>query len=260
MMRSRWRSLALLTGCGALVLGASAAGAGHEASSTKTAVRGGEARPPTRTWNVTLSPAPNDIALAEISFHRAHLGARISGRTLRASVRAPFGADYMALATPVVGTPGDLRALVVVVNRPSPLEDPANVHLRITARRGLGASVVWKLANPFSQPHPGLTPALCDLPFHGSALSGSELLALGSKGAPPAGFGVSTTVAQAYDVACGLPHEGSFTQGVTGAPPPRSPICTPCDPRPGYACPLAQPNVCMVPVAAAASRASASAH
>ncbi len=260
MMRSRWRSLAGLTVCGALALGASAAGAVHEAGSKKAAARASRARPLTRTWNLTLSPAPNDIALAEISFHRAHLGARISGRMLRVSVSGPFGADYMALATPIVGTPGDLRAVVVVVNRPSPLMDPANVHLRITARQGLGTPVVWKLANPFSQPHPGLTPALCDMPMHGSAVSGSELLALGSRGAPPAGFGVATTVAQAYDVACGLPYEGSFAQAVTGSPAPRPPVCTPCDPRPGFACPLVQPNVCAVPVAVAARRASASAH
>ncbi len=260
MMRSRWRSLAGLTVCGALVLGASAAGAGHEASSTKTAVRGSHARPLTRTWNLTLSPAPNDIALAEISFHRAHLGARISGRMLRVSVSGPFGADYMALATPVVGTPGDLRAVVVVVNRPSPLEDPADVRLRITARLGLGMPVVWKLANPFSQPHPGLTPALCDLPMRGPAVSGFELLALGSKGAPPAGFGVSTTVAQAYDVACGLPYESSFAQAVTGSPAPRPPVCFPCDSPPGSYCPLVQPSICAVPVAAAARRASAGAH
>jgi hypothetical protein len=243
MMRSRWRSLALLTGCGALVLGAAAAGAGQEASSTKAAVRGSDARPPTRTWNLTLSPAPNDLALAEISFHRAHLGARISGRTLRVSISGPFGADYMALATPIVSTPGDLRAVVVVVNRPSPLMDPADVHLRVTARRGLGAPVVWKLANPFSQPHPGLTPALCDMPLHGPALSGSQLLALSSRGSPLTGFGVATTVAQAYDVACGLPYESSFAQAVTGSSTPRSPGCFPCDPSPGYYCPLVQPYI-----------------
>ena len=260
MMRSRWRSLAGLTVCGALVVGASAAGASRTAQGAKAAGRVGRARPITRTWNLTLSPAPNDVALAEISFHRAHLGARISGRMLRVSVNGTFGADYMALATPVVGTPGDLRALVAVVNRPSALMDPADVHLRITARQGLGTPVVWKLANPFSQPHPGLTPALCDLPVHGSTVSGADLLALGSRGAAPAGFGVGTTVAQAYDVACGLPYEGAFAQAVTGAPAPRPPICMPCAPPPGYACPAVQPSICELPVAAAAGRASAGAH
>lgn len=267
MMRSRWRSLASLTACGLVVLVAAAAGASRTAQGANAAGRTGHARPLMRTWNVTLSPAPNDLALAEIVFHRGSHHEAISKRTVEMRGTAPFGDDYMAMAAPVSRTTGELQVLVVVVNRPSPLADPVNVHLRLTVPRAFGAPVVWKLANPFSHRAAGLTPALCNLPLHGPTLSGSALLPLRSQGAAPAGFSAASAVAQAYDVACGLPYERSFELAVTGSaphpsptPPQGPPACTPCDPRPEYACPLVQPNVCAVPVTSAARLAPASAH
>jgi hypothetical protein len=265
MMRSRWRSLASLTACGLLVLVAAAAGASRMAQGTDAAARTGHARSLMRTWNVTLSPAPNDVALAEIVFRRGSRHEAISKRTVGVRATAPFGDDYMATAAPVSRTTGELQVLVVAVNRPSPLADPVNVHLRLTVPRVFGTPVVWKLANPFARRAAGLTPALCNLPLHGPTLSGSALLPLRSQGAALAGFGPASAVAQAYDVACGLPYEGSFELAVAGSTPspsptPPPPVCAPCDPPPGYVCPMVQPSVCVAPVSSAAKRAAAGAH
>jgi hypothetical protein len=202
-----------------------------------------------RSWQLSLSPAPDDLALAQIDFPRAGAKARLSGRAARLTVAGPFGDDYLAL----VAVSGRLarrpRALVLVVNRPSALLDPAGVALLLRAPVSLGAPVVDAVEDPLAQP-PSRPPALCDLSLHGSSLSPTLLRGLSSRGTTLPGFNPSSAAAQAYDLVCGLPHESSFTRAVSGQQPqpaptptpiptPTPPGCTPCDPRPGYACPLA---------------------
>jgi hypothetical protein len=223
---------------------------------------------PDRDWNLALSPQPEDLALAEISFRRTGRRQTISPATLKLVAQPPVGDDYIAAATTALNTPGWLRTLVLVVNRPSPLLDPADVHLGVSTRRALGRPVVWKLIDPFSDLAAGLTPALCNLPLRGSTLAGSELRALRAVGQVLPGFNAASAAAQAYDVACGLPFEHAFEVDVVGSsepapaptPVPRPPGCTPCDPAPGYACPLTQPSICAAPVEGSARRAAAGSH
>jgi hypothetical protein len=199
------------------------------------------------------------LALAQISF--PHSIRRLSGRTLHAAAGGPFGDDYMAVAVLASSaTPGVARALVLVVNRPSPLLDPVSVHLRLTAQGTLGKAMTSVLENPFAPSSRSPRPALCDL-AHGHALSAAQLSTLGSRGTPLSGFDAADAVAQAYDVACSLPYASAFEQAVqsggSGSPPapgppspqppvPGPPHCIPCDPRPGYACPMnVSPNICV---------------
>jgi hypothetical protein len=162
---------------------------------------------------MTLSPAPGDLELAQISF-RAGAGKRISGRSLQVAVIGPFGDDYLAAAAPRFSTARAARTLVLIVNRPSALLDPVHVRLVLTVGRLLGTPLVLRLADPFTRSAGAVKPALCDLPLHGSALRGSELLTLRSHGAALTGFAAASAVAAAYDVACGLPYASSFKQAV----------------------------------------------
>jgi len=256
MMRLRLASLVSLAACGSLALGTTQASTVQVANSAGTGIGPADAASVGRTWPLTLSPAPDDLALAGVSFHRAARGQSISPSSLQVSVSGPFGDDYLAAAVPRLQTPGAPWALVLLVNRPSALLDPVSVHVRLTARRTLGTPVVWKLTDPLTHPDTGLTPALCNLALHGGALGESDLRPLPSRGAALAGFDAASAVAQAYDVVCGLPHASSFEQAVR-----QSSGCTPCDPPPGSACPLvAQPGICAAPVAGGARRAPAGAH
>lgn len=280
MMRSRLASLALFATTGWLVLGVAQAGAVRRLSSAPPA----RAAAAERSWQLTLSPAPDDLALAEISF-RGPAQERLSRSSLRLALSGESGDgdDYLAMATPRFSTPGGPRALVLLVDRPSALEDPVTVRLRLSATRALGLPVTLKLADPFTRPRPSRTPALCKLASAGSPLRGSQLRALDSHGAPLVGFDAPAAVAQAYDAACGLAYAGAFRQAVTAptvpptlptptpaptptpgptpTPTPGPPGCTPCDPAPGFACPLAvQPGICAAPAASGARRAQAGAH
>ncbi|HLM84707.1 MAG TPA: hypothetical protein VK272_00810 [Solirubrobacteraceae bacterium] len=226
---------------------------------TGAGARAGHVAVAKRSSFVTLSPAPNDLALAQISF-RDSGPQRLSARSLQVAVSGPFGDDYLAAAAaPRSSTPGVLRALVLLVNRPSPLLDPVSVRLRLTAQRSLGAPAVRTLVDPFARPSSGKPPALCDLRTHGHALSGSQLGLVYSRGTPLSGFDAASAVAQAYDAACGLPYASAFKQAVeqsssgTGTPTPPAPQPQPpapeppvgklpgegCKPAPGYACPAA---------------------
>jgi hypothetical protein len=210
---------------------------------------------------MTLSPAPGDLSLAEVSFQRAARGQGIATGALQVAVIGPFGDDYLAVAVPRLQTPGGPRALVLLVNRPSALLDPVTVRLRLTARSALGAPLVRRSADPFARPGASSTPALCNLPLHGSVLSASALRPLYARGQALAGFDAANALAQAYDVVCGLPYSGSFQQAVeppSAAPPgSRAPGCAPCDPSPGYACPLvARPSVCEASARHGARRAA----
>lgn len=222
------------------------ADAGHERARASRAQalagRAAAAAPATRSWRVTLAPAPDDLALAQVSFAHASGGARLSARSLRVAVTGPFGDDYMAMAASRVPATGVQRALVLLVNRPSPLLDPVSVHLTLSALWSLGEPVIRTLADAFAR-RSAVRPELCDLPLHGLALGGSQLDALGSRGAPLAGFSAAGAVAQAYDVTCGLPYSSAFARAVEPSPAPAPPVGKVpgegCEPTPGRACPLA---------------------
>jgi len=235
MLVALFGSLALLTAWTAT--GGLAPSAGARSSGARL--------PALRSWQLTMSPAPGELSLAEIEFNRAGRR-RISPRSLQVAVRGPFGDDYLAAGATQLGGAAAPRALVLLVNRPSPLEDPVSVHLRVTALGSLGAPVVRTLADPFSRAAGARTPALCDLPEHGSALSASELLPLHTRGQPLAGFDAASALAQAYDVVCGLPSLSSFAQAVEQPGAPSSPAPAPpvgklpgegCVPTHGTACP-----------------------
>lgn len=262
-MRRPFTTLVLAGACGLIALAAVAAlGAGL--------VRSGGSRPSgaarsagARTWPLTLSPAPDDLALAQVSFHARGLE-RLPKGSLHVAVSGPFGADYLAVATPRFATDGAARALVLLVNRPSPLLDPVSVHLRLAAERSLGVPTVHRLEDPLARSATSAPPVLCDLPVHGSPLAGSELRVLSSRGAAVTGFDAAAAIAQAYDLACGLPYAAPFRQAVeqSASTPPSTPAPAPpvtpsppvstapsppppvgklpgegCIPRPGYACP-----------------------
>jgi hypothetical protein len=248
-MRRPLTTLSSLSIIGLLALvGVAALGAKLVRGSGELSTRAG-----TRTWPVTLSPAPSDLALAQVSFHgRVPTGAVHSW--LRVSVGGAFGGDYMAASVPRLVSERSARVLIVLVNRPTPLLDPVSVHLHVQARGSLGVPRIETLENVFSRSATASRPALCDLPLHGIALAAGKLSVVGTLGQAPTGFAGASTVAQAYDLACGLPHASTFEQAVRApaeaqppqpvppAPePPKPPVGKlpgeGCVPTPGYACP-----------------------
>jgi hypothetical protein len=264
MMRRPLTTLALVATCGLLALGAIALLSGQSAGSETARARTAGAA--MRTWPLSISAAPGDLALAEISFANAD-GTRLERRSLQVAVSGSFGDDYLATAVLHATTRRGPAALVLLVNRPSPLLDPAAVALRVSAQRALGAPSVRRLANLFSRPAGAPAPALCEPQRHG-ALGASSLSVLGTRGAALTGFAAAGAVAQAYNVACALPYSSSFEQAVersgasgSQAPTPSEPEPTPplgkipgegCHPTAGRACPGA--------VAGATARAAAGAH
>jgi hypothetical protein len=215
-----------------------------------------------RSWKMSLAPAVEDIALAQVDFSHAR-GARVRRGSLSVGARAPFGDDYLAAG--VVLSPGSraTRALVLLANRATDLDDPVRVSLRASAVGALGAPKILQARDPFTRPS-AKTPALCDLPLHGTALAPAQLLVLGSRGVPLKGFGAAAALAQAYDAVCHLPYASAFKSALapastvpsppTGNPPQPTPIepvpsppgCQPCAPPSKLsACPLARPSVCI---------------
>lgn len=165
----------------------------------------------------------------------------------------------------LVGGSRATRALVLLANRATDLEDPVRVSLRASAAGALGAPKVLRARDPFTRPS-AKTPALCDLPLHGVALAPAQLLVLGSRGAPLKGFAAAAALAAAYDAVCHLPYASAFKTALapastvpsppTGNPPkptprpiepvPSPPGCQPCAPTSKLsACPLARPTVCI---------------
>ena len=249
----------------------------------------------TRTALLTLSPAAGDLALAILRFPRS--GRRSpSPQTLRVALAGPGGSDYLALASLAHPPRGGARALMLLVNRPSPLLDPLHVRLRARWSATLGALSSTHATDVLRRSALARPAALCGLTRARRPLFASALRALPA-GEPALGpFSASAAVAAAYDAACGMPYPLAFRQLVTGssvggcggaasasgalccppnarcapgpepvpqpapepAPPPPSPSpprCPPCDPRPGYACPLiAQPAICPAVAPASAKR------
>jgi hypothetical protein len=285
MMRLRQASLVLLAIFATTLLGAALTVTSAAASAASTRAW--------RTSNASLSPTPNDLALLQISFSETRGRQRITNRNLKLALGVPIGADYMTLVTLGRGLSRSPMALILIVNRPSALLDPAVIGLRLRSLRTLGKPRVWSLGDPFTHPSAGLTPALCDLPLGGAAaLEAPRLRALSSRGATLSGYGPTAAAAQAYDVVCGLPYEASFAQAVTHAssgtcftsgalccppnaicasppvptpppaptPTPSPPGCAPCNPAPGYACPLARASVCAAGISTGVRRASPGSH
>jgi len=219
MMQRPIRSLAAIGACLALcVLGAPLAAGARD-----------------HDWRVSLSPAPGEVSLVQLAFPRARPAA-VSAATLEVLAPPAFGSDYLASAAlrPGLGTPG---ALILVANRPSALLDPARVELAVRARSGLGGATVLGAEDLLARTA-SPRPRLCDLALHGTALNASELSVLDGAGRGLAGIGGAEAIAEAYDIACGLPNPGKLRGALTlggGAGG-----CEPCDPAPGYACPLAQ--------------------
>jgi hypothetical protein len=234
---------------------------------------GGKAKPPPRTWHVSLrAPAQFNLTFAELRF--ASRGASPLALSLTKAPGLYFAAAAL-VRKPISGGP---RALVVVVNerpRGSLAPDRATIGLHVTGATSLGALSIRTVVNPFrGTVGPRATARLCGLGRDHGAASLSKLL---SAGRPLAGFSTAAAVAEAYDVACGLPYETAFERAVTGcattlvagccpanamcvAPPPAptptpaptpsptpTPVPTPVCPcrfpptncAPGYACPLA---------------------
>ncbi|HTD10371.1 MAG TPA: hypothetical protein VK680_15920 [Solirubrobacteraceae bacterium] len=255
MMRRPLTTLLLAATCGVLVLGAGLAVAIEAGVGARMGRGAGVSR--MHSWPVRMSAAPNDLTLAEATFREPRRGRRISSGSLKVNVGSPFGDDYLAAALQL-STRGVLRVLVVLVNRPSPLLDPVFVSVGLAFPWGLGAPIVRESADPLSRPVGARAPALCDLALHGAALGDSELRTLRTLGQALAGFNAANTLAQAYDMVCGLPYSSVFKQALTSSAvpvsptPPESPAPSPvpsppvgkipgegCVPTPGYACPAA---------------------
>ena len=274
------RTYALSLALGALAL----AGSGACSLAAATPARKG---PPARAWSVTLAPDPADFAVAVVRFPARGRPA-LSARTLRAAVPGAFGADYLAVAALRRRAHGSRIALVLLVNRPTPLLDPASVRVRLRSARALGAPDALVESNPFDrpvQPATGSPPAVtrtwpCALSSP-AILDASALVPISSRGAPVAGFTLTGAVAAAYDWACDLAEPPAFEQAVHPAPappecrpatlccppnamcvPPKEPLppgCPVCDPLPGHVCPLApSAYVCVEHAAGSATRAGAS--
>jgi len=256
MMRRPLTTLVLVVTLGLLMLGAALAIAIKARG--PAAVRARAAASGRRSWPVTMSAAPGDFALAELSFDRAPRAQLAASDSPQLTVNGPFGDDYLVAAALRLAKPGVPRVLVLLVNRPSPLLDPVSVRVRLAVSRSLGAPLVRAFADPLARGTGARAPLLCDPALHGSALKASEVRPLRSRGQALAGFDAAEALAQAYDVVCDLPHASAFAQaversgspGLTETPPPTQPPSPPappvgklpgegCVPAPGYACPAA---------------------
>ncbi len=133
-------ALALVVGLGLVVAGIVATAVTRAAPA-----RAGDK---VHTWSLRLAPAPNDFALAQIRFPGS--GRRAIARDpLKIEMQAPFGSDYLAAATPRAGlSSGGMQALVLLVNRPSALEDPVSVRLQLSTSARPAEHELRRVENP----------------------------------------------------------------------------------------------------------------
>jgi hypothetical protein len=256
MMRRSLTTLTLVVTFGLLALGGALAIALK--ARAPASARQGAAASGASSWPVTMSPAPEDFALAVLSFDRAARAQQVASGSLQMAVDGPLGDDYLLAGAVRLAKAGAPRVLVLLVNRPSPLLDPVSVHVRLTTSRSLGQPSVRAFADPLARGTGIRAPLLCELALHGSPLRASEVRPLRSRGQGLSGFDAAEALAQAYDLVCDLPHASAFEQAVehaasptpgpTEAPAPAQPPSTPeppvgklpgegCVPAPGYACP-----------------------
>ncbi|HEV7584159.1 MAG TPA: hypothetical protein VGO14_00110 [Solirubrobacteraceae bacterium] len=210
----------------------------------------GSGRPGVRAWKVDVAgPAQFDLSLAQISFGAPARVARSSSSrparqaSVQLHLRGATGLDYVAAAVTRFRVLGRPRALLLVVNRRprgSLAPDLARIGFTVSSPSSLGKPLVSQLDNPFTHPS-RLTPALCNLPIRGAALTPADLRAALSRGAAPGGYSAGSAIAQAYDVVCRRPSSPAFRQAVTRGSVP------PCGaPRPG-AVPCCPPNAMCLP-------------
>jgi hypothetical protein len=262
---------------GLLALGVAGASAGWASAGGASRAASSASHSDSR-WTLTLSPQPDDLALAEVRFHPRSKPSSVS--LLRVVASGPFGDDYLTVAAPRGHSSRDAWALILLVNRPSPLLDPTAVKLTVSAPDSLGAHIVRRVEDPFARAVAAKRPSLCDLTSHGSPLGAGALRRIRSAGTALAGFNSVAAVAQAYDAACGLSYAQAFRQAVTGAssspapspptptpsppaptPVPGPPHCVPCDPDPGIACPdRTPPDICVDQALASSPRSISAGH
>jgi hypothetical protein len=209
------------------------------------------AQPSARHLSVVVAPAEGNFVLAELSFPGAH-GSSMTASSLRLQPPSWSADDAIALATPAHPRGSRRVALLLIANRPTNLAEPVSVRLGVLAGPGLGPVTVRRVENPVG--HRPTAPAwLCGLASGGDA---PALRALGAHGRPISGLGTAGAVTQAFEIACGLPAGPQLKAALAPprpvpapepAPPaPERPECAPCNPRPGYACPLAaRPAYCV---------------
>ncbi len=174
----------------------------------------------THTWQVTLTgPAQFDLTFAELRFKGS------GTQTLRLSPTRSPGLYFVGAALvrrPVSGGP---RVLLVILNRRprgSLAPDRTSIGLGVTGASTLGAPVARQLANPFTRPGG----RLCGL---GKGHGPSDLRAALGAGRALPGFSTAAAVAEAYDVACGLPYDPAFKRAVTGCSTSFAAGCCPPD-------------------------------
>jgi len=296
-MRVPLGCLAVLAGCFVLPPGFALAHAVAPA-----AVPGARVSAHARHTELSLAPAPGDLALVEVRFPHSARGQRIVHGTVSVSVPGTFGGDYMALGASFVSSPQGRQAMLLVANRPSPLFDPARVNLLLSTLTALGRPVLRTVENPLSRPSPVRARELCDLRSRERMLGRSSFGWLQERGASPASLPPAWAISQAYDLVCSLPYSSVFLARVLGtatatqcaggaslqgalccpvtalcapAPPlpapepippglpptPHPPVCVPCEPPPGSACPLQlSPGVCIAPLGDGTRRAAPGAY
>jgi hypothetical protein len=245
-----------------------------------------ESSGPSRTTSVSLTaPAQFDLTLAEVRFPAGR-----AGRPSRLSLSDAPGLYYVAGALVRRPPTGGPRALVLVVNerpRGSLAPDRLRIGLRVRAAQNLGRPSLRRLVNPLTRPAGAAGAVFCGLTAHRRALATDALQGVLAAGRALPGFGAAAAVAEAYDLACGLPSDPAFARAVSGGcggslvagccppnalcavppapapptpptPPPPPPACPPC-PRPpcqaGTACPLSPPARLVCPLAAGSALA-----
>ena len=193
-----------------------------------------------------VAPAQFDVALAQVRYAVPH-GPRPA---LRLALAGPAGLDYVAAALPRRQPRHAVVALVAIVNRRprgSLAPDLARIVLSTRPSRTMRAPTVTQATNVLAAA-PASAPAACAL----GALSAGDLRFALRAGAPPAGFGARSTIAQALNAACGRPVDAAFRTAVAPpalpAPSPRPIPCPPCPPlppgNPRIVCPRPAPAVC----------------
>jgi hypothetical protein len=202
-----------------------------------------------RSWQVNLRVAvPYRYALAELNFSSR-------GGRPRITLNGPIAADYIAAAQLHATSTGEIRILVLIINRATGLMDPARIGLNVHLSRPLHRPLVLE-ATGFPAAGQITRPALCQPLLDRAPLKESHLRALLAAGAALPGYSTVSAVSEGYDATCSLPFQAAFEQAVaeTQAPSPSPPApsppigCAPCTPPPGYACPLvAKPSVCIAP-------------
>lgn len=235
-----------------------------------------------RTFSVTVAPGGGDLSLIAIRFPHAR-GTVPGARTVRFRPREP--ADYVAVAVPRGKTAHAQPVLVLVTERFTRAEMPVKVRVDVRSAAALGRPEIRVRSHVLGVPA-ARPPGVCSLTRGSGPLGAAALSLLSASGEPLEGFSAAGALAAAYDAVCGLPYPLAFRRAVSGsgtecapgsscqpapapapspapspAPGPERPKCAPCDPKPGYACPLvASPAYCVASSSEVSPSAQSAAH